>query len=171
MAADFPRDLAEKIEAQKISYGAALSLRFLDETGREAACAFLEELRPTSSLMKEFAQHLVDISKRDGITAGEIIDGLKDITRARGSRKIKTEKVRHALRVLRFPLLTEKENELKDAVKKLSLSQNLSLNYPENMEGKKVSLVIRFKNIAELQKSLDEIKKKSDQLDEFLKIL
>ncbi|MFH2083959.1 MAG: hypothetical protein ABII20_01365, partial [Candidatus Omnitrophota bacterium] len=100
-----------------------------------------------------------------------IIDGLKDITRARSSRKIKTEKVRHALRVRRFPLLTEKENELKDAVKKLSLSQNLSLNYPENMEGKKVSLVIRFKNIAELQKSLDEIKKKSDQLDEFLEIL
>ncbi|MFH2083699.1 MAG: hypothetical protein ABII20_00055, partial [Candidatus Omnitrophota bacterium] len=77
MAADFPRDLAEKIEAQKISYGAALSLRFLDETGREAACAFLEELRPSSSLMKEFAQHMVDISKKDGITAGEIIDGLK----------------------------------------------------------------------------------------------
>jgi len=171
MAADVPRDLAEKVEARTISYGAALSLRFLMEQDRRIVCAFLEELRPSSSLMKEFAELILDISKREGLSAAEIIAGLKDIMTVRQSRKIKTEKVRRALRARRFPSLTEKEKELKAASLALSLPANVSLHYPENMEGKKVSLTIRFENMAELQQSLDEIKKKADRLNEFLEIL
>ncbi|MEA2081154.1 MAG: hypothetical protein U9O97_00205 [Elusimicrobiota bacterium] len=173
MAIDFPADLKEKIENERISYGAAASIRFLGREDRTAVCEFLEDLRPSASVMKEFSEHILDISKRDGVSAAGIINApdIKGITAADCSRKIKTEKIRKLLREKRYPSLSAKENELKTVVKQLSLPANISLIYPANFEGKKVSLTIRFENTGELTECLDEINKKRDLLREFLKIL
>ncbi len=173
MVINFPPDLEDEIKAGKISYGAAAALRFLGEEDRSAVCNFLAELRASTSVMKEFSEHILDISKRDGISASEIInsENVKKITGMECAGKIKTEKLRRLLRIMRYPALTAKENELKSALKKLALSRNLSLLYPENFEGKKVSLTIRFENTADLKKALEEIDKKTALLNEFLELL
>jgi hypothetical protein len=171
MAIDFPRDLAEKIAAQKISYGAALSLRFLGPEDRQAVAELLEALHPSCSLMREFSELIVDISKRDGASAREITGGFKNIMADKCSRKLKTEKIRRLLRERRWPSLTGKEKELKNALKKLALPENASLKWPENLEEKKASLSVTFRSASELRKSLDEIKNKAGLFDEFLELL
>jgi len=173
MAINFPDDLEEKIKAEKISYGAAAALRFLEKKDRNAVCEFFTELRPTASVMKELSEHILDISKRDGISAEQIINAgnVKQITGMDCSRKIKTGKIRRLLRNKRYPSLTAKENELKDSLKKLALSGNISLRYPENFEGKKVLLTIRFESVAELLKAIAEIDKKTAAVNDFLKLL
>jgi len=173
MAINFPADLEEKIKEGTISYGAGASLRFLDEKDRSAVCLFLAKLRLSSSLMKEFSEYILEISKRDGVSASEIInsENIEKITGMDCSAKIKTAKIRQLLRTRRYPSLTAKENELKAALKKLAFSRNLSLRYPENFEGKKVSLTIRFENTAELKKALAEIDKKTALLYKFLELL
>jgi len=173
MAINFPADLEEKIKAGKLSYGAAAALRFLDKKNRSAVCEFFAGLRPSASVMKELSEHILDISKRDGISAKQIINAgsVKQITIMTCSRKIKIEKIRRLLRTKRYPSLTAKENELKTALKKLALPQNMALRYPENFEGKKVSLTVRFESVAELLKAIAEIDKKTAALNEFLKLL
>ncbi|MBA3065664.1 hypothetical protein KJ633_07520 [bacterium] len=173
MQVNLPLDLEDKMKTGTISYGAAAALRFLGEKDRAAVCEFLVKLRASSSLMKEFSEHILDISKRDGISAFEILnaENVKKITDMECSRKIKTEKLRQLLRAIRYPALTAKENEMENALKKLALPQNMSLRRPENFEGKKVSLTIRFENTAQLKKAIAEIDTKTALLDKFLELL
>ena len=123
--------------------------------------------------MKELSEHILDISKRDGISAFQIVmsENIKKINGMECSRKIKIEKIRRLLRAKRYPSLIAKENELKNALKELALSGNISLRYPENFEGKKVSLTVRFESTAELLKAIAEIDKKTAALNEFLELL
>jgi len=170
---NFPPDLQKNLDAGEISYGSCLVVRFLEKNDRAALCGFLKTLRPGANRMKEIAENLLEISKRDGIPVKSILEKkeIREIILSKAGRKQKTEQVRKFIKHLRYPLLTKKEQEINSKIFSLKLPKNVKLKYPENFEGDHLCLEIKFRKSAELKTLINEIAGKKKTLDELLKLL
>lgn len=165
--------MEKKLKAGKISYGTCLIVRFLEKEERITLCEFLEKLRPGANRMKEIAENLFEISKRDNVSVKAILEKkeIKKIILSAAGRKQKTEAIRKLVKHLRYPQLTGKEQLLNSKIFSLKLSKNIKLKYPENFEGDRLCLEIRFKNTTELKTLINEIAGKKKNIDELLKLL
>jgi len=170
---NFPPDLEKKLKAGKISYGTCLIVRFLEKEERITLCEFLENLRPGANRMKDIAENLFEISKRDNDPVKSILEKkeIKKIILSDAGRKQKTEAIRKLIKHLRYPQFLSKEQEINSKISSLKLSKKSKLKYPENFEGDHLCLEIRFKNTTELKTLINEITGKKKDIDELLKLL
>ncbi len=170
---NFPPDLQKNLEAGEISYGACLVIKTLVKNDRAALCGFLKTLRPGANRMKEIAENLLEISKRDDISVKSVLEKkeIKKIILSKTGRKQKAEQVRKFIKTLRYPQFAEREQRINSKILSLKLPKNVKLKYPENFEGDHLCFEIKFRKPAELETLINEIAGKKSHIDEILKLL
>jgi len=170
---NFPPDLQKYLKTGEISYGTCLIISTLAKNDRNALCEFLKTLRPGTNRMKEIAENLLEISKRDDISIKSVLEKkeIRKIILSKTGRKQKTEHVRKIIKSIRYPQLAKKEQQINSKIFSLKLPENVKLKYPENFEGDHLCLEIKFRNTAELKTLISEIAGKRKTLSELLKLL
>jgi len=109
---------------------------------------------------------LKEIMERDCLTLFEILDKdqIKDIIEGDYSPAERGERLKAAVKGLRFPLLKEVEDSFKLRIKKLGLVKNVSLSPPKHMEGKKLSFCVTAASSDELLRGGESLIKVSKKI-------
>jgi len=169
----FPEDIERKIADGRISYGTGLVLKLLEKKERSALSDFLETLKPSVNKMREIAENLYEISKRENLTVAELIESreIRNIMSLGISRKRKIELLRNFLREKRFPEFSKKTSRIRSKIKALKLPPKIKISYPENFEKEKLTATIEFSNSEELEELLLSLRRKKKEFDDIIELL
>ena len=130
-----------------------------EERDQEALWYLVQELQIGENHLRDLIDWLEEISLRDGTTPAEVL-GRQEIRRvlARNlSRNDKLKEVKGELRKLRYPRLSQLEEQLKEIVKKMDLGNRVQVTFPPFLEGDEVKVEVRARNAKELKESLERL--------------
>lgn len=106
---------------------------------------------------------VTEIARREGISIRQVL-GHHKLLRLANSEELdrvqKTRQIRAFLRQWRFPRIVAAEQHFQHHVKNLKLGQDLKLIPPKDLEGNHYTLVLSFRNKADLkilQAKVDQI--------------
>jgi ParB/RepB/Spo0J family partition protein len=138
----------EKVSLENASQLLEFSPEDQAEIGR-----LVSKLKLGENKLKEVLTFLREVSLRDGLTVGDLVQGeiavvTSDITL---SRVQKTHRVRRRLREMRYPQLIELEKKFREKQRGLGLSQGISLNPPPYFEGETFKVEFGFKDVGEFK--------------------
>ncbi len=169
----FPEDIDARLKTGEISYGAALILKLLGKTDRKKLADALAALRPSTNKMREIAENIFEISKREKIPVAKFLklDEIKNIIFSDDSRKQKIKLLREFLKRRRFPELSKKISLIKTKIKTLKMPSQIKIFYPENFERKKLTVSIEFSDVEEMEKLLSEIESRKKEIGKILELL
>ena len=149
-------------------------LEFSPEDQAEIA-RLVSKLKLGENKLKEVLTFLREISLRDGIGVREIVRG--EIGRVASdmalSKVQKAHRVRRGLREMRYPQLTQLEEDFREKLKGLGLSPGISLQPPPYFEGDTFRLEFGFRNVGEFKTILSKLIKasKRTELGEMMDVL
>lgn len=130
---------------------------------RGALFELFRQLRLGVNLQKEFFSLCFDISRRDTVSIIQLVkqqDIHEIVKRAGLSVGQKAALVRERLKRLRYPRLSEKEQQFRSVVKRLGLPPGVGLHAPPYFEGTTYRLELRFETHAELQDRLAQLEER-----------
>ncbi|MBM3333739.1 ParB N-terminal domain-containing protein [Candidatus Sumerlaeota bacterium] len=135
--------------------GAALAR--LPRDDQERFACLLDVCRPSVSVVREWAEALLDISRRDKRSVSEIL-GTPDIAAILGSGEItdaqRTSALRHHIHNLRYPTLAQREAQFAKTVSALRLPPSMRLEAAAGFETDEMCLQIRFTNEEQLREAI-----------------
>ena len=129
------------------------------ERDQEALWCLAKELQIGENHLRDLIDWLEEISLRDGGTPAEVL-GRQEIRRVLAgslSRNDKPKEVKGELRRLRYPRLSQLEEQLKETVKKMDLGSRVQITFPPFLEGDEVKMEIRARNTKELRESMERL--------------
>jgi hypothetical protein len=163
---NLPKELRHFCHEKKFSFKQLLNLTFYPEELLLQIIKWKPSLQLTASIMDELASHLKDCLKRDHKTLKKFIseNEVQDILDSSLSSRDKTEKLRHLIRLNRFPILSEKNGVIKKTVDDLPLPKGVQVNWDKTLENKNINISV---NVSDPSKwsgildtlSSDEVKK------------
>lgn len=128
----------------------------------EDQAAFLtvaRELRLGENQVRDLLDWLEEIILRDGGTIGEVL-ARPEIRRSLAqplSRNDKLKLVKEAVRKLRYPRLSQLEDNLRAAVKALDLGPRVRVSLPPTLEGDEVTIALTVRGVQELRDNLERL--------------
>ena len=139
-------------------------LEFSPEDQAEIA-GFVSELKLGENKLKEVLTFLREISLRDGLTMSEMVRGeIGALASDMALSKVqKTHRVRRRLREMRYPQLTQLEEDFRGKLKGLGLSPGISLQPPPYFEGDTFRLEFGFRNAGEFRAILSKLMEASER--------
>lgn len=152
-------EIKRYIVAEGVSLENALCiLEFPPEDQAEIA-GLVSELKLGEHKLKEVLSFLREISLRDGLTVRDMVRGeigafASDMAL---SKVQKTHRVRRRLREMRYPQLTQLEEDFRGKLKGLGLSPGISLHPPPYFEGDTFRLEFGFRNAGEFRAILSKL--------------
>jgi ParB/RepB/Spo0J family partition protein len=125
----------------------------------------VSELKLGENTLKEVLALLREISLRDSVTVKDLIQGeiegiASDITI---SKVQKTNRARRRLREMRYPKLTELENDFREKRKGLRLSPGVSIQSPPYFEGDRLKVEFRFGSVVEFKDIISKLMEASER--------
>jgi len=151
---DLPEPLQKYILSGTVSM--AIALELVKPEYNESAVQFAEifdGLKLSLNKQREFLTLCFEISAREGISIPELINGT-DIQNILSDENIdrnrKTHKIRHYLKLKRFPAIMKAGNNFRKNLKKLALAEGIKLIPPADFEGNTFIISIEFKTAPEL---------------------
>ena len=136
--------------------GVSLALLSGDDQG--ALAELLDRCQPSVSMVREWADALADIARRDGTTVREILakpEMSAALSAADMTTAERTAAVRRGIHCLRFPTLSAHEARFNEGRAALRLPPTMQLEPAPNFESDEMRLAIRFRNQAELRNAMD----------------
>ena len=130
-----------------------------EERDQETLWCLAKELQIGENHLRDLIGWLEEISLRDGGTPAEVL-GRQEIRRALArnlSRSDKLKEVKGELRKLRYPRLSQLEDQLKETVKKMDLGSRVQITFPPFLEGNEVKVEIQARNAKELKESIERL--------------
>ena len=139
-------------------------LEFSPEDQAEIA-RLVSELKLGENKLKEVLTFLREISLRDGLTMREMVRGEIGVLASDMalSKVQKTHRVRRRLREMRYPQLTQLEEDFRGKLKGLGLSPGISLQPPPYFEGDTFRLEFGFRNAGEFKAILSKLMEASER--------
>ena len=128
-------------------------------TDQVAMFSLLQDLQCGENHLKDLLDWLEEIAARDEQTVADILDR-RELRSARaipGSRNDKLKAVKAVLRKLRYPRLTQLEENTRQAVKALDLGRTVRVSFPPDFEGDEVTVTLTARNVHELQDCLSRL--------------
>jgi len=119
-----------------------------------------EELQLGENHLRDFVDWLEEIVLRDGGTLGAVLSR-PEVHRSLNtklSRNDKLKAVKDALRRLRYPQLSQLEDDLRAAIKALDLGGRVRVSFPPAFEGDEVTVAITAHNVKELDDSVARLR-------------
>lgn len=151
----------------------------LAKLGREdrntLAGLLVRSIRPNINETKEIVQYLDDLkikfSKRR-MSDVLALDGLEQIL-ASGelNPREKVDRLRDALKRLRYPLISEKEDGFRQKLKGAGLPNSILVSHAKYFEGNELKIECKFKTVEELKSILAKISEKESVIRELLRIV
>jgi ParB family chromosome partitioning protein len=147
------------IVKEEVSLANAAQVLEFPREDQEAIGRLFSELKLGENTLKEVLTLFREISLRDGLTTGELIQReIGEIASDKGSSKVhRTLRVRERLREMRYPRLTEMEKAFREKRRRLGLSPKVSLQPPPYFEGDALRIEFRFRDLDELRDILSRL--------------
>jgi len=149
----FPRSIQNGILEGVISLSTALELAELGEDAGVALANVFKDLKLSLNKQREIITLIKEIAIRENTLVIKILceDFLQNILKCdKLDRTRKTQKIRHYLKLRRFPSIVQAEEEFAKHVKALKLGEGIKLIPPKNFEGSAYCLNLYFTNFREL---------------------
>lgn len=129
-----------------------------------ALLSLLQELQCGENHLKDLLDWLEEIAGRDGDAIADILEhrALRRARTTQGSRNDKLKAVKAVLRKIRYPRLTQLEENARHAVKALDLGRAVQLSFPPDFEGDEVTVTLTARNVQELQDCLSQLQQRLD---------
>ena len=139
-------------------------LEFSPEDQAEIA-RLVSKLKLGENKLKEVLTFLREISLRDGLTMRQMVRGeIGVLASDMALPKVhKTHRVRRRLREMRYPQLTQLEEDFRGKLKGLELSPGISLQPPPYFEGDTFRLEFGFRNAGEFKAILSKLMEASER--------
>ncbi len=141
-------------------------LEFSPEDQAEIA-RVVSKLKLGENKLKEVLTFLREISLRDGLAVREMVrEEIGKLASDMALSKVqKTHRVRRRLREMRYPQLTQLEEDFRGKLKGLGLSPGISLQPPPYFEGDTFRLEFGFRNVGEFKTILSNLMKASERTE------
>ena len=157
-----PQTIQEAVAREALSLSVAERLDGYDQRTNEMLGKICQELQLGLNKQREIIDTLEEISRRDGVSVHQMLDG-EDIRTILDDRRFDRNQKAHLLRRLlkekRFPRLAAAEEKFRQRVKALKLGENLKLEAPRYFESGVYSLHLYFKNAAQLTSSVGRLRR------------
>jgi len=139
-----------------ISLPVALFLDSLDNQSVKLFTEIFSTLHLSLNKQRELISLVSEISQRDGITIKQILKNILNelINDDALDHQRKIHLIRNRLRRIRFPELSETEENFKENMKHLSLGKGIRLLPPVHFEGLEYTFQLTFKNKPEIESIL-----------------
>jgi hypothetical protein len=148
------RPIQNCILSNTISLSIALELGMLQTDGGIAFVDLFEKLNASLNKQREIVTLVKEIALRENISILEVLqddDLCSILNHTEIDRTRKTQKIRMYLKTRRFPAITNAENVFQTRLKDLKLGSGIKLIPPQNFEGTTYTIMLNFKNLAELE--------------------
>lgn len=125
-----------------------------DEGGREALFDLAVALKLGENHLRDFMDWLEEISLRDGVTIPEILSGepiLRISSDPRLGRSDKLKRIKDQVRRLRFPRLSQIQDEIEEKIQALKLHPQIEVSVPPGLEGDTLRVGIEASSHEELK--------------------
>jgi hypothetical protein len=127
---------------------------------------FIEEnLHLSFSTGKEVGEFFEELERLKGITFEEFIED-KEFN-FKGNRKQDTAKFLKIIREYRYPIMNKSMNRVKGLVNQIK-NKGIKVEYPENLEGDKFTLTIDIKSEDDVQKMIQHLQKKQEEMKKLI---
>ncbi len=151
---ELERKLQEYLVGKELSLSASILFLHLDAEDQGAVLPLLEALRPGENRVKEIITFLREVSLRDGVSIPSLLakrEIEEIITDQQNPRPQRLERLRKALKEMRFPRLTVMEKRFAGYKRSLSLPPQISLQPPAFFEGDQFRMELRFKDLGQFR--------------------
>ncbi len=158
--AKMEEDVKEYVLREKVSRSNLRRLAALSVEDRKAVLPLLTSLKLGENHLREMLTLLVEITKRDHSRVMEVVDHPElqaILSHPEFTSTQKTEKVKKVLLNLRYPRMSQLEEQFEKKKRDLTLPSNISLNHPPFFEGKGIRIGFQFQSIEEYQSILPSL--------------
>ena len=132
------------------------------EDNQAMLLAVAKELQLNENQLRDFLDWIEEIMARDGKTVRDVLTHA-DVQRpleAKLSRNDKLKVVKERLRKIRYPRLSQLEDDLRVTIKALDLGNRVRISFPPALEGDEITFAIKARNVKELGESLVRLQQK-----------
>lgn len=134
----------------------------LSDADQEALFDLTQALQLGENHFRDFLEWLEEISLRDGVSLGELLRGerfSRVLTDPRLSRNDKLNGLKEEVRRLRFPRLSQIENDIRKKIGELKLAPRIQVNVPPALEGGALTIQMRATSYEQLKQLLAELER------------
>jgi hypothetical protein len=139
--------------------------RAWQEKDQGALWRLVKELHIGENHLRDLIDWLEEISLRDSEMPARILERqeIQRVLARNLSRNDKLKEVKAELRKLRYPQLSQLEEQLKETIKKLDLGRRVQVTFPPFLEGDEIRVEIRARNTVELKESIERLLKRVEE--------
>ena len=155
-------ELAIYAQEKRLSVQTLQRWQSWSEEDQAALFPVAKELQLNENQLRDFLDWLEEIVARDGVTVRDVL-GRSELQRhleAKLSRNDKLKAVKEGLRKVRYPRLSQLEDDLRAALNVLDLGNQVRVSFPPALEGNEITLEIKARNVQELSESLAQVQQK-----------
>jgi len=154
----FSRELKKGLEEMGTPFPVARQLTLFSEQERSAVLPYLIPLGQNKQ--RDLLENLWEVARRDGVSAVDVL--ISEPIRAAAdagnlSSLQRSEGVRRALRRMRFPAVSRREEAFEEAVKRLDLPREVGLTPPAFFEKNEVRVSFAVRSPEALRSILDRL--------------
>ena len=126
--------------------------------------ALAEELQLGENHLRDFVDWLEEIVLRDGGMIRDLLSRpeLRRPLDTKLSRNDKLKAIKDAVRRIRYPQLSQLEDDLRATIKALDLGGRVHVSFPPAFEGDEVTVEIKAHNVKELDDSVTRLRQRLD---------
>src|SRR5581483_5574891 len=127
-----------------------------------ALLAVAKGLQLNENQLRDFLDWLEEIVAREGGATRDVLmrAELRRPLESKLSRNDKLRGVKDALRKIRYPRLSQLEDDLRAAIKALDLGERVRVSFPPTLEGNEVMVEVKACSVQELHARLVQIQQK-----------
>jgi hypothetical protein len=146
--AALPGIVQEFCHEKKFSLKQILNLTYIPEEILLQLMTWRPLLQLTASTLDEMATYLKDYLRSQNITLNDFLRDaeVQEIMNSSLNNRDRTERLRNFLYVKRFPVLSDTNSRIHDAVEKINLPEGVTLEWDRTLENRNVALQINVKD-------------------------
>ncbi len=157
---NMPRELKLFCHEKKFSFKQLLNLSYHPRELIDRLIQWKSSLQLTASTLDEIASNLRAYLKRENMTIDDFLadPDIQEIFDSSLSPREKTEKLRRAIHVKQFPVLSETNARITKTIDDLSLPGEIRASWDSSLENKNLNLTINIRDPKQWQPLLDSLK-------------
>jgi|GEM_PF-2154081 hypothetical protein len=169
---ELPYEVRRFFHEKRFSYKQILNLSYYPHEILTTVLSWRGEIYLTASLFEEIVVLLKDILKANRTSIEEFLSDpkIKDIFKADGPQKKRTEALREFLFKKRYPILVETNKNIKQAIDEIGLPKNIDIYWDRTLENKELIVKLKISLPEDLIQNLD-ILSNQKTLEKILKVL
>jgi len=150
--AELEEEIKEAFYSQRITIEQAITLSELESSARvEILRKALLRFKLNTNETREAVREIQEIGFRDKKSVKDTID---EILSKINLAEVKSDSFRRELKLMRYPILSQIEEEFRDCLKSLILPKEVTIHYPQYFEGNYVEIRMRVESAERLSQIL-----------------